>query len=185
LLNVIISERRAAGKEEKMAQNEALERQVVELVAVDRIDILISSMSGKLKRAKPKLAGAIDLSAYDGSFSGERAYARVKSEDVERARGMREGVDEFSKKFPNYGKILEGLIQEKRKERETHLYFGLHEGRRLTSEDYMGVMRDLGFSEARAEGLYQELMEVSRHLSRKRDEERSVLVGRNGRYSED
>ncbi len=160
-------------------ENEVLERKVIELIAVDRIDIPISSLSGKLKRRKPKVAQEVDLSAYDGNFVGERAYARVESVDMEKAKGIREGVDEFSRKFPNYGKILNGIIEEKRKERETHLYFGLHEGRRLTSEDYMGVMRDLGFSEARAEGLYQELMEVSRNLSRKRDEERRILIQQN------
>ncbi|HLD12772.1 MAG TPA: hypothetical protein VJB87_04220 [Candidatus Nanoarchaeia archaeon] len=160
-----------------MANTESLERQVIELIATDRIDVPISSMSGKLKRAKPKLAQAIDLAAYDGSFKGERVYARVVDEDVEKARGMREGVNEFGKKYPNYGKILEGIIQEKRKDRERHLYFGVNDGRRLTSDDYMGVMRNLGFSEARAESLYQELMEVSRKLSRQRADERSVLVG--------
>ena len=63
--------------------------------------------------------------------------------------------------------------------KETYLYFGMHDGRRLTSEDYMGVMRGLGFSECRAEGLYQELMEVSRNLSKQRGEERSILIGGN------
>ena len=165
--------------------NETLERQVIELIATDRIDMPISSMSGKLKRAKPKLAQAVNLAEYKDVFTGERVYARVKTEDVEKARGMREGVQEFARKFPNYGKILEGIIQEKRKARETHLYFGVREGRRLTSEDYMGVMRNLGFSEARSESLYQELMEVSRNLSRKRAEDRSILVGGNGNYGED
>ncbi|MDO8556357.1 MAG: hypothetical protein Q7R96_04265 [Nanoarchaeota archaeon] len=165
--------------------NETLERQVIELIATDRIDIPISSMSGKLKRAKPKLAQGISLAEYDNAFTGERVYARIESEDVEKARGTREGIDAFSQKFPNYGKILEGLIQEKRKERETHLYFGINEGRRLTSGDYMGVMKNLGFSEARAEGLYQELMGVSRTLSRQRDEERSVLLGKAGVVGED
>ncbi len=161
-------------------ENEILERQVIKLIATDRIEIPISSMSGKLKRAKPKLAQVVNLAEYDNVFTGDRVYARVKSEDVEKARGMREGVSEFARKFPNYGKILEGLIQEKRKEKETHLYFGVREGRRLTSADYMGVMTKLGFTEARAEGLYQELIEVSRNLSRQRDEERSILVGKNG-----
>ena len=41
---------------------EELERQLIEIVATDRIDVPISSMSGKLKRRKPKLAKAVDLS---------------------------------------------------------------------------------------------------------------------------
>ena len=155
-----------------------LERQIIELVATDRIDIPISSMSGKLKRRKPKLARDIDLSDYNGSFSGDRTYARIEEQDIEKARGMREGVEEFSKRFPKYGAILEGMIKEKRDKRETHLYFGMHEGARLTTGDYMGVMRNLGFSEAAAEGLYGELMEVSRNLAKKRGEtERRILIG--------
>ena len=39
--------------------NETLERQIIQLIATDRIDIPISSMSGKLKRRKPKLAEAV------------------------------------------------------------------------------------------------------------------------------
>jgi len=36
---------------------------------------------------------------------------------------------------------------------------------------------NLGFSEGMAKKLYPELMEVSRNLSRKRDEERRIMVG--------
>ena len=97
--------------------SETTERQIIELIATDRIDIPISSMSGKLKRQKPKLAEAIDLGGRS-RYNGERVYARVESEDREKARGMREGVEEFSRKFPQYGKILDGIIEEKRVERE-------------------------------------------------------------------
>ncbi len=38
-----------------------IERQVIEIIATDRIDIPISSMSGKLKRGKKKLAQALEL----------------------------------------------------------------------------------------------------------------------------
>ena len=153
-----------------------LERQIIELIATDRIDIPISSMSGKLKRQKPKIAVGIDLEGRS-KYNGERVYARIEHEEKEKARGMREGVEEFERKFPQYGKILNGIIEEKRVERETHLYFGIQEGRRLTADDYMGVMQNLGFTESTARSLYPELMEISRNLSRKRDEERSVMIG--------
>lgn len=155
---------------------ENTERQIIELIATDRIDIPISSMSGKLKRQKPKLASNINLEGRS-RYNGERVYARIESEDREKARGMREGIEEFSKKFPQYGRILEGLIAEKRVESETHLYFGLQEGRRLTADDYMGVMQNLGFTESTSRSLYPELMEISRNLSKKREEERSILIG--------
>jgi hypothetical protein len=152
------------------------ETKILELIAMDRIEIPISSMSGKLKRQKPKIAEEIDL-GNKTKYQGERCYARIESEDLEKARGMREGIDEFAKRHPKYGIILNDLIQEKRTERETHLYFGMHENCRLTEADYMGVMQSLGFTETTARNLYPELMQVSRNLSRKRDEERRILIG--------
>ena len=157
-----------------MGNKKDTERQILEIIATDRIDIPISSMSGKLKRKKPNLAKALEL---EKKFKGDRAYAYIDESDKEKARGLREGVDAFAEKYPKYGRILNGIIEEKRTKRETHLVFGMHEGCRLTSNDYMSIMTDLGFSEQRAEGLYQELMKVSRNLSKKRGNERSILIG--------
>jgi hypothetical protein len=157
---------------------EQLERNIIKLIATDRIDRPISSMSGKLKRAKPKLANGIDLNGYGKSFEGERVYAHIRTEDRMKARGLRDGVDAFKQAYPQHGKILEGMIAEERLSRETNLYFGVQDARRLTSDDYMGVMKDLGFSQATAKGLYSELIEVSYNLARSRNEtQRSILIG--------
>jgi len=152
---------------------EKIERQIIGLIAADRLDIPVSSMSGKLKRMKPKLAQEIEV---DGDFEGERVYARVDEEDKMKARGMKEGISKFEEQFPRHGKILRGYIEEQRTLRETHMYFGVNTGCRLTSDDYMGVMSDLGFTEAQSKALYQPLMDASRVLSRKRDEERRILL---------
>jgi len=144
---------------------------------MDRIEIPISSLSGKLKRQKPKLAKDVDLSDWKGNYSGERCYARVESEDLQVARGMKEGIAEFSKRHPKYGAELQSLIEEKRDERETHLYFGMNPGSRLSEADYIGVMKSLGYTEAAAQNLYPVLMETSRAISRKREEERRILIG--------
>ena len=160
-------------EDKKMTQE--LERQLIEIVAMDRIDRPISSMSGKLKRRKPKLAKAVELPRK--RFEGERVWARVSSKDEQKARGMKEGIAKFEQEFPKYGRILKGYIEEQRTIRETHLYFGMNDGCRLSSTDYMGVMRELGFSPAIAERLYPELMDISHKLARKRDEnERSILI---------
>lgn len=156
-----------------MTQN--IERQIIELVAADRIDVPVSSMSGKLKRMKPKLAGAISLP--DSYFEGERVYARVETNDGMKARGMRDGIEMFEGMYPRHGKILKGLIEEQRADREVNLYFGVNPGCRLTADDYLSVMANLGFNENTARSLYHELVEVSRNLSRKRQEERSILIG--------
>ncbi len=160
-----------------MEKNTCLERQIIELIATDRIDIPISSMSGKLKRTKPKLGKLIDLSEYKNNFEGERVYARVEENDTEKARGTKEGIAKFCEKYPKEGKILNGYIEEQRKDREINLYFGVNQGCRLTDDDYMSVMKDLGYTEALASKTLPGILDYSRRLSRKRDEERSVLIG--------
>jgi hypothetical protein len=155
---------------------ENLERQIIQIIATDRIDKPISSMSGKLKRAKSKLAKAVELDG--GSFEGSRVYAYVEETDLMKARGMKNGIEAFSNEHPKYGTILKGYIEEERAKTETHLNFGMYEGCRLSSNDYMGVMTGLGFSEGVAEGLYPELMNISYGLARKREETgRSILIG--------
>lgn len=157
---------------------EKLEKRLLRLIATDRIHRPISSMSGKLKRIQPKIAREVDLSSYGGRYSGERAYAEFVMEDKMKARGMKEGIEVFSSRYPRYGKILRGIIAEERLKRESHLYFGLKESKRLTADDYLAVMTDLGFSSGLAKKLYPELMEISRRMARKRQETtRRILVG--------
>ncbi len=156
---------------------EQLERQLVEIVAWDRIDRPISSMSGKLKRGKPKLAQEVDLSEHDGNYDGERVWAMISEQDRSKARGMKEGIAEFSSQFPKYGRILQGYIEEQRTVREKYLVFGMQDGAKVTSNDYMGIMEDLGFSPAVARSLYGELTSISRNMAKKRNEqERSILI---------
>jgi hypothetical protein len=156
---------------------ESIEKQVLGLIATDRVYIPVSSMDGKLKRTREKLAKGIDLTVGD-SFEGERTYAHVDTTDKMKARGMRAGIVKFAEEFPRHGTILNGYIEEQRALSETHLTFGMYDGCRITSDDYMNVMTDLGFSEGMAGALYPELMNVSRKLSRARPgEERSILIG--------
>jgi len=134
-------------------------------------------MDNKLKRIKTEIARAVDLREYKNNFRGERVYARIESDEKMSARGMKEGIEKFSEKYRKHGKILRQFIQEERAKRETRIYFGVNKRCRLTAEDYLTVMERLGFTESVAERLYPDLMEVSRILSKKRDEERSVLIG--------
>ncbi|MCX8159157.1 MAG: hypothetical protein N3D20_02595 [Candidatus Pacearchaeota archaeon] len=158
--------------------NEILEKKIIELIATDRIEIPISSISGKLKRIKPKLAEEIVLPE-NKRYNGERAYAKIEEENKEKARTLKEAIEEFCQKYPRYGEVLKGIIAEKRIERETHLYFGLKEGCHLTSEDYIAVLKELGFGKITAERLYPELIEISRNMQKKRgNPERSILINK-------
>lgn len=155
-----------------------LERQVIELIATDRIYMPISSMVGKLERRRPKLGKEIaKASEFEGSFGGDRVYARLESEYKMKARGMREGIEVFTANYPRYGAILNGMIEEQRAFKEKHLYFGTNPNTRLTQDDYMGVMGNLGFSQSESRTLYPSLMDISRKLSKQRGgEDRSVMV---------
>lgn len=159
--------------------NKTLEKQLIEVVAWHRIDKPISSISGKIKRMKPKLASAVDLSESNGLYEGDRVWARVEYNDEHKARGTKEGIEMFEANFPKYGRILKGYIEEQRALRETHLYFGVRDNCRLTSEDYLAVMQDLGFTRLTSDRLYPELMDMSRRLAKKRDESGTgnILIG--------
>ena len=154
--------------------NETLERQVIELVAIDRIGIPVKSMAGKIDRMKPKFASSLNLPK--GRYTGERVYARVEFEDKLKARTITQAVADYCEKYPNEGKILTQMIEDERSVKETHLYFGVNPGRRLTAEDYLGVMTTLGFTESQAKVLYEPLIETSRAIAKKRDEERSIML---------
>ncbi|MEK6848521.1 MAG: hypothetical protein AABX65_02730, partial [Nanoarchaeota archaeon] len=82
---------------------ELVEKQIVKLIAADRIEIPISSMSGKLKRLKPKLANMIDLTEYYNKFAVERCYAHIVEEEGMKARGMSQVIDVFCEKHQQYG----------------------------------------------------------------------------------
>lgn len=152
--------------------------QVGALISADRIEIPLSSIEQKVRRLRADLASQVaDYCQDDVRFSGSRAYAFTETENKYRARGMRQAVEEFAEEYPKYGAILKGKIAEKRKVRETHLYFGLKSDSRLTSEDYLKVLRDVGLTENQARALYGPLMNVSRQLARARNEERSVIIG--------
>jgi hypothetical protein len=161
-----------------MQYNQETEERLRRLIATDRIHIPISSLSEKLKRRKPKLAQEIELPKKD-KYNGERVYAYIETEDKMKARKMKEAIAEFVEKYPTHGKVLQGMIAEKRLKTETHLYFGVNEGCRLSDDDYMAVMKDLGFGEVTAKALYTDLIEISRNLAKKRGRpERSILIGK-------
>ena len=72
-----------------------IERQVIALVAADRTYRPVSSVDGKLKRARPKIAKSLELGDGD-SFDGERAYARCEVGGLLKARTTREAINEFA-----------------------------------------------------------------------------------------
>lgn len=156
-----------------------MEREIIELIARDRLEIPMSSLYQKVKRVKARDAKNLAKMVKGERFDSARVFAYVeREEDVMKARGMKDAVAEFTKEFPRYGAILKGKIEEKRAIAEEYLYFGVNSGSRLTTDDYIGVMQSLGLTEGTARTLYPELLKVSRKLAKEREEDRSVIVGK-------
>ncbi|MFH1248731.1 MAG: hypothetical protein V1660_01110 [archaeon] len=153
-----------------------IENKVIGLIAVDRIDISLSSMHQKLARKRKSLAESVAESVVD-SYSSERVFADVITEDNNKARGYKEGVKEFASQYPKYGKILSGMIEQKRSEKDTYLEFGINPGKKLASGDYITVMTGIGLTENQAIKMYPAISEVSRKLQNAKDERRSILLG--------
>ena len=159
------------------------ESQLIELIAMDRLEMPLSSIEQKLRRKKKQLAETIASKiGVENTFEGQRVSAKYSIENKERARGTKEACKIFCEKYPKYGEILTNLIEEKRIFAEEHLYFQMNPGCKISSEEYFGIICSLGITESKARALYPILMEISRKLARMRDEERSVIVGK---YTQD
>lgn len=155
-----------------------MENTIIELIARDRLEIPLSSMYQKVKRVKKKDAEGLADKLGKDKFESERVFAFSETEDKMRARGVKEAVEDFSAEHPKYGAILKGMIEEKRIKAEKHLYFGVHNNSRLTTDDYITVMQSLGLSEQTARSLYPDLLNVSRKLAKSREDDRSIIVGK-------
>ena len=158
-----------------------MQKNIIGLIAEDRIELPFSSFRNKLQKRKLTVARdlADALGGVGSSFSDGRVYARVEAKDRSLARGMKEAIAEFSEEYPAYGNILKGKVAEKRGSREEHLYFGMEENSRLSGSDYLEVLKDLDISEHQAHRMYPALMESSRRLHYARDKtERSIIVGK-------
>ncbi|MEK6856321.1 MAG: hypothetical protein AABX66_04150 [Nanoarchaeota archaeon] len=154
------------------------EKQVIELIAKDRLSIPLSSMYQKIgKRKKADAEGLAQILGLKNRFETERVYAYAEDEDKMKARRLKEAVSEFQTRYPEAGANLNSIIEEQRMQAERHLYFGVRNGARLTTDDYIGVMRSLGLSEQVARNLYPDLINVSRKLASSKEESRSILVG--------
>ena len=129
----------------------------------------------KVSRRKKDLA--IDIAgSIKSRYNGDRVFAELEREEDQKARGYVEGVGKFSEMYPKYGKILKGIIEQKRVARDNYLKFGLKEGSRLTIKDYELVMRDIGLTKNQALALYPSLFDMGKKLQEARNETRSILL---------
>ena len=155
------------------------EKAVRKLIATNDLRIPFSSIYQKIKAYEDNVASGVQGYVNENADLGNSVVATVSSEDKMVARGMRKGIDEFKKQYPNYGAILEGLIQEKRLESEIHLKYGFNNGYKLHDNEYVSVIKDVaGLNDLEASAMFPEIMKVSERLKRKKKEGlRDILVG--------
>ena len=158
------------------------ESDVRKLVAYDNLDIPLCALHNRVDRKHGKLARALEAPIDAGENFG-CANVAVVYEDKKKARAMRDGVNQFCDKYPSEGRELQKMISSKRTIRETHLHYGIPEGRRISSQDYVQAMVDVGLTQTQAEAFYPKVLDVLRTLQRLRGKKttsaglRDVLIG--------
>jgi len=149
-----------------MVERTEIEKNVRRLIALDVLYKPFSSLGDKGKRRAEKTAKGIVELIKDKDGTGERIFAKIEKKDIEKARTLREGINIFNKEYPNYGKILEGMIAKKRLKKNKYIVYGLVEGYKLGEEDYVRVMMDLGFDRREASSVYPHIIAVSEKLGK-------------------
>jgi len=152
------------------------EEQIRSLVALDDLKAPLSSLYQKMEKRHKGLAASLE-GPIDAREDFGNANARLVYENNSKARAMKDGVSMFVEKFPSEGRELQKMIQAKRVVRETHLYFGLDDGRRLSKSSYLGAMESCGLSRDQAEEFYPALMDASREIGTAKYGERTRMIG--------
>lgn len=149
-----------------------LTKQTEVLVSYRQVVGPLSSLYQKGNRKLKTLAETISEKLEEGDTisEGARVMAYIEKKKEEKARGMREGIALFKKKYKRYGDILEGMIQEKRQENENYLRFGLIGAATLPIGNYVRVLKDLGLTGKEAERVYPILENVYENLNGKKKE---------------
>ena len=159
-----------------MAERTELEKRVRRIIAADITYRVLKSLGEKGVRRLDKRATEI-VGLLDKEEQGDRFYARIEKTEEEKARTLRQGIDAFKKKHPRYGNVLEGLIAEKRLERNENLIYGLTKGSKLSEEDYVQIIMDLGFEKREASAMYPHILAISERLGRADEhKERLILI---------
>ena len=167
-----------------MVNNGTYEDDVRKLVAYDNFDIPLNALHKRIDKRHKDLAVQVGEFYESGEADFGVAMVNVEYRDKQKARVVREAIDEFCEAHPRVADDLRARIAVKRSERETYLQYGILEGSRVSSADYMAAMTDCGLTEAQAEALYPAVLDTSRILQRARGKKttssglREVLIGK-------
>ncbi len=158
-----------------MVNRSEIEVSVRSMVAYDILSKPLSNLGNKADRRRDKTANSIaDLLREGDEF--ERVFAYVERKDEDKARTLREAINEFSSEHPRYGKILDEKIAEKRRKSNKYLVYGVSDGFKLGAEDYRRVMKDLGMTTIQADAMYPHLLDISDSLGKARENSRRNIL---------
>ena len=159
------------------------ESNVRKLVAYDNLDLPLCALHNRLDRKHKNLAVSLENPIDEGEDFGV-AITNVRYDNKQKARAITEAVGEFVEKYPTEGRELQKIIAVKRTMRETYLEYGMPEKSRISSQDYIAAMTDVGLTETQARNFYPQALELSRTLQRLRGKKttssglRTVLIGK-------
>ncbi len=160
-----------------MPERTEVEKFVRWLIASDILYRPMKSLGEKGIRRLDKIAKETSGLLKAGEEVGERVFARVEKRDEDKARTLREGIEEFKSRYPQYADVLEGIIKQKRVKHNKYLVYGLQEGFKLGEEDFIGRMMDLGFERREASSIYPHIIAISERLEKAKEQvERSILL---------
>lgn len=149
-----------------MTNRTKLETNIRYLVACNILEKPLSSLYQKAKKLKFPYAEESASLIREG-ISAERVIATIDTKEEEiRSRSMRAAVNEFKTEHPRLGEKLERMIQEKRASKSEVLVYAIEPDFNLGTEDYVRVMKDLGFSRELANATYPHLKEISDNIER-------------------
>ena len=160
-----------------MVERTEIEKNVRYLIALDVVSRVLKSLGDKgVRREKKTAKNIVDL-LNDKEPLGDRVVARLETRDEQKARTLRQGIDVFKEKYPKYGDELENFIKETRTDHNLYLVYGLRENYKLSEDDYVSVMKDLGFSDREAKSIYSHIVAVSERANKAIEtSERNILV---------
>lgn len=159
-----------------MVNRNNLEVAIRDMVAYDILSKPLSNLGDKAYRRRDKLAAEAAEFVRVG-YDSERIVAYTEFKDEEKARTLREGITAFKEAYPKYGKVLEGMIEEKRANNNEYLVFGIKTGFKLGAEDYRRVMKNLGMTSREADAMYPHLLDISDRLGKSRENAvRNILL---------
>jgi len=148
-----------------MVERTELEILTRNMVAYDVLKAPLSSLHQKAGR-KQKAAAKTAAQYIEAGDVADRVYVSIQETEQEKARTLRQGINTFKEAHPRYGAKLEGMISETRTQKNNIIQYGIEDGFKLGTQDYVRVMKDLGLSETAAHAMYGHLLEVSEKLGK-------------------